>query len=397
MLRERILQTLDKQDNIDQRKLARIAGLSESSISRFLHGFEEVNFESVLKMVKHLYPQEEIEIMRDYIVTQKSRNARHGLEYCIMNKLTDELEVLIENLKDSANPLDKEWAGMYVLIRVMEKGDIALEDLLIKVEMYNPKEIEMDVLKSILKGYIYFNLNEYQSLTFHVRDVEHKIIKIKSNFIKDSFKVRYSLLMSTVKKQTNDLESSRNFSYIVLGQEHFQHVKGTAYHQIGYSYMLDDFHKADEKFNKAMNFYISQQNEHHINKLKLDRCFLYSYHQLDQDFNLPLENCSHLLNYIFYLIQKDEQSLALSHLNEINEENLSDWDQAFYWYYTGLLTEDTSDFYKSVEHFIQLGEYFFLRLPIDELRKLGENENALNILSTKENNNEKINKANPFK
>ncbi|GAA0352083.1 hypothetical protein [Bacillus horti] len=40
MLRARTIQTLEKQNNIDQRKLSHISGLSESSMSRFLHGYE---------------------------------------------------------------------------------------------------------------------------------------------------------------------------------------------------------------------------------------------------------------------------------------------------------------------------------------------------------------------
>ncbi|GAA0373925.1 hypothetical protein [Bacillus horti] len=87
MLQEQILRTLDERDGVDQRKLSYVANLNESSISRFLNGYEEINFESALRIVKFLYPEQERVIMATYIPTQKSKNARHALEYCVMSQL----------------------------------------------------------------------------------------------------------------------------------------------------------------------------------------------------------------------------------------------------------------------------------------------------------------------
>ncbi|GAA0352096.1 AimR family lysis-lysogeny pheromone receptor [Bacillus horti] len=398
MLRERIVQTLEKQNNIDQRKLSRIAGLSESSISRFLHGFEEANFEAVFKMVKYLYPAEELEIMTEYMITQKSRNLRFSLEYCSLNHLQAPFDIILEELSQSENRTDKEWASMYRLLHPSFSSTADPLERLHQVEMFKPKELEMQILKSIVKGHLYYDLREYQALVLHTLDVEAKIRKVKSSFIKDTFRVRLGLLMSVVHLYSNNLEKAREFSFSVLNQNYFEKVKGRAYNQLGYSYMLDDYDQSIMYLKEALTFFTVQKNIREIEDIKINLTFLKLFWKLDQ----PISNCTdyindynrYELNNIYYLIRLGDSLRAKQLLDDVDLTGRSHWELAFYWYYKGLLTNDVDCYYRSVSYFIKLDDYFHQRLPLAELQKLGENEIALKLLSRKGDYIDKDYKAN---
>lgn len=381
MLQERILQTLERRDNLDQRKLSHIANLNESSISRYLNGTEEINFESVLRMVKFLYPEEEKETMVEYIRTQKSRNARHALEYCAMNNCWAEVDELIQLLAKSTNPVDREWASMYELVKMRKEKHLPPIELLQKVEVIKPKEQEMQILKTILKAYLYFDLEEHYSLALHIEGTDALIKDIKSNFIKESFSVRKSLIMTLVYLYANNLEKSRHYCYAIIGQDFFEQYKAMAHNNLGQSYMFEDYQKSKDYFIKALNYFIMFDQKESIQEIKNSLAFLYSYWEIDQEFTLSLDDQSSFLNYIYYLIRKSELTLAQEYLNKIDLNHLSNWDKAFYYYYKALIHQDVSTYYQSVEAFLNVNDYYHLQLPLQELKKLGENEEALKIIS----------------
>lgn len=383
MLRERILLTLDKLDDIDQRKLSRVANLNESSISRYLNGFEEINFEAILRIVKFLYPEEEREIMAAYIPTQKSKNARYALEYCVMNQLWDLMEELIEMLSVSSNPVDKEWAAMYQLLLLRKEKLLSPMEQLDRIETFKPKELEMQIMKSMLKAYIYLDLKERYAIFLHIDGTETLINKVKSVFIRDSYTIRLSLIMSYIHLVENNLEKSREYSYSILEQNFFEDVKASAHQNIGTSYLLESFNKAEDHLKKALDFFIKHNQTAKIKRATLNLSFLRSYWDQDYTYTQEIDDHACLLNFIYYLIKKGESTLALEHINSINIKELSEWDKAFYYYYKGLLTNDITSFYYSVESFSNINDLFRIQLPLKELEKLGENEVALRILSSR--------------
>ncbi|GAA0356564.1 AimR family lysis-lysogeny pheromone receptor [Bacillus horti] len=388
MVQEQILQIIENKE-VAQRKLARIAGLSESSISRFLHGFEEVNFEAVLRMVKYLFPDKEFEIMKKYMLTQKSKNARISMEYCTVNRLHEELRELIENLASAVNPIDKEWAVMYQLILEHRGRKTPSYDLLTKVEVYKPKEIEMRVLKSILKGYIYYDLGQFGALSLHLKEAEVQIGEIKDGFLKDSFILRIDILMSMVYLLENNVEKAREYGKALLNKDWFEHTKAIAYSRLGHSYMFDDFYTSKMYLEKALKLYTEMEDWNNATIVEYDISFMSSYWKADQEHPKNLDDFEILTNYIYYLIQTGDKSFAEKLWNKIDVTALSERDQAFHWFYKGLLTDDTKYYYYSIDYFVKVSDYFHVRLPVDELLRLGENEEALKIFLRKGISHEK--------
>ncbi|WP_175495015.1 hypothetical protein [Paenibacillus sp. cl141a] len=80
-------------------------------------------------------------------------------------------------------------------------------------------------------------------------------------------------------------------------------------------------------------------------------------------------------------------------MNEIDINDLTDRQRAFCWYYKGLLKDETKFQYHSIDFFVKIADYYRLRLPVEELRKLGENEEALKIFLRKGISNEEDEKV----
>ncbi|GAA0378641.1 AimR family lysis-lysogeny pheromone receptor [Bacillus horti] len=381
MLQERILKTLESRDNLDQRKLSRIAGVSESTISRYLHGFDEINFESVLAIVKHLFPDGELSIMAEYVLTQKSRNARFALEYCWMNDLDEQLDYLIQSLATAVNPLDKEWAGMYELLKIRKSKAFTPVEMLKKVEVFKPKELEMDLLRVILKGYIYVDLQDFHSLSSYIPLIEEDVEKVKSSFIRDSFKVRIGLLMNYVSLLKNDIIKAREYSTWVVEQNYYEKKKGSAYYQLGYSYLFTDYEKASDYFQRAFTLFTRYQKASYIEAVNRDVSFLNSYWKIDRAFTYENKDYQTKSDYLYYLIQKGDLTEARILISGIDVSALADYDKAFYYYHFGLIENDLTSFRQSVRWFKKIGDQFHLQLPLEELKKLKEDQLVLEIFA----------------
>lgn len=382
MLQKRIRQVLDLRYDVDQRQLARIAGVNESSISRYLNGFEEINFEAILKIVKHLFPEQEKEQIKELVPALKSRNARFALEYCIMNHLTEPCDYLIELLKASSNPVDKEWAALYQLFRLRQKKALPLKELLQQVEVFNPKTAEMQVLRTIFKVYIYFDMNAHQFLPWLTKDLEAQIDNMKSPLMQNSFRVRLSLIMSYVSLFANDVHQARYHSTFVIRQDFFEHVKGTAYHQLGHSYFFESYELASKYLRKAIEHYEKDQLKRLAYSSKILLSYLKSHWHKERIFSFKMNSYMERSEYIYHLIQTGDTEQAGKILQKIDEASTPDWAKGFHYFYLGLLHQDRDFFYHSVDWFKATGDYFHCQLPIRQLNQLNENKVVLKILSS---------------
>lgn len=382
MLQERIRQTLRHRPDLDQRKLSKMAQINESSISRYLKGFEELNFEAIFRIVKELYAEEEKEIMQEYVLTLKSKNARHALEYCVMNQLGEPCDQLLEDLLTSTNPVDKEWATLYHLVRQHQIKPFSTHELLKRVEVFNPKEVEMQILKTILKSYIYFELNAHEFLVLYARGLEEQIEALKSSFIKESFRVRFSLLMSYVTLYANELKKARYYCFIVIRQDYYEHVKARAYQYLGHSYLFSSYEKASKYLQYALSLHQSLDGKNQAYSTALTLSFLQSYWQIKQEFTFELKGAAEYSAYIYDLIQHGELKLAKETIEQIDVDTAPESIKGFYYYYIGLIHGQRDAFYRSVHAFKAVGDYFHCQLPLQELAKYKENKLVLQMLTT---------------
>ncbi|MCY8415485.1 hypothetical protein MOC73_03565, partial [Bacillus spizizenii] len=58
-----------------------------------------------------------------------------------------------------------------------------------------------------------------------------------------------------------------------------------------------------------------------------------------------------------------------------------DNDYGIHFYLKGLAYQDKRYFYESIKHFKLSGDLFSVRLPLDQLREMGEDEQILDLLA----------------
>lgn len=382
MLQERILHTLAITKDLDQRKLSRIAGVSESSFSRYLYGLENITLHSALKIVKYLYPDQEKEIMSEYVLTQKSRNARFALEYCNINNLIQPFKQLLNNLSDSVNPVDKEWVILYELLGQLKEKTIRLDELKESVELFNPKELEMQIMKQLFKAYISFLENDTSGLRLHVSGIEDLIKGIKSEFLKDCYNMRLGIIMGHVSLISNDIEETRYYCSLVINQNLFEELKALAYNNLGHTYMFDNYDVSKGYFETCLKLYTNptEHNQDNREVVELNISFLQSYWKIEREFSLDIhKNHKTLASYIFYLIQKGDLTRAKEYASKVDSSSLSDFDHAFHYYYLGLIYQSKKYFYHSIKWFQRAEDFFRIQLPIKKLLEMGEDEELLSV------------------
>ncbi|GAA0373557.1 AimR family lysis-lysogeny pheromone receptor [Bacillus horti] len=380
MLRTHILNQLDRK-RIGQRNLAKIAGVSESTISRFLNDRDELNFESILKIVKFLFPEKEKEYIEEYATTQKSMNARYCMEYCMIHRLWHITEGIIATLYDSTNPLDREWARVYELELLRVNKRIEYGELLTELKRYYPKAIEVQILHTFVTAYAYYDMNKHSLLYDLLEGLDQQIEQVKSPFMRDCFNIRLGLLLNRYFLLQNKVEQAREYSYKVINQDVAEHVKGLAYLYLGESYLYEDYETGKAHIEKAYLIFVDTERAENARHAQQSLSFLQSYWKVDREFLLELDSDRAVVEYSHYLLGKDEKVEAKKMLDTIDVENLPDWDKGFFYYSLGLLEKHELAFHYSVKWFKKTENAFHLQLALHELKKMETNEVLLEILN----------------
>ncbi|GAA0371520.1 AimR family lysis-lysogeny pheromone receptor [Bacillus horti] len=380
MLRERIFKQLEKMD-MGQRQLAKIVNVSESTISRYLNGRDELKFESTLRIVQYLFPAQEKSLIVEYALTQKSYNARCCLEYCLIHNIWDVNDRIIEKLSHSGNPIDREWAKIYEYVLNYHRKDMSDEELLEQVLKFHPNSFEVNMMKKILLGYIYFFQKNFNLMLEHIRDLDQKILEVKSTFIQSCLVTRYGLIMMHVHMFLNHIPETRRLCELVIEQCMTNNAKASAYHALGHSYLFEDYDKAQMYLTLAMELFKNEGRQENYLEAYYTLSFVQSYWRIEREFPFELHTQKELDEYIFYLIQKGDIAIAREICKKMNVESMDDWEKAFYYYYLGLMEDHKTFFYQSVRYFRQAQNRFHLQLPIYALKNKNENETLLQIFN----------------
>lgn len=378
MLRERILKQLERRD-IGQRQLAQVASVNESTISRYLNGHDELKFDSTLKIVQYLFPDDEKEYIAEYALTQKSHNARCCLEYCLIHRIFDVMEKLIPKLLVSSNPIDREWAKVYAfeLMRVNKK--ITDEQLVKDLLSFNPNSLEVSIMHKLIIGYIYFYQSKINVMIEFLKEVEDNLQKVNSKFIRDCLFTRYGMLIMNVHLSKNNLPKVREVCHLIIEQGITESSKGSAYHVLGHSYLFENFEKAQGYLQMALQCFSKNKNESYYNQTLYTLSFHQSYWRVDREFPFELNSYQDRDEYIFYLIQKNDHEQAKALMDQICVDELSDDQKAFYYYYLGLIEDDKIMHYESVRYFRKIQDRFHVQLAVRALEKMNENKTLLQI------------------
>jgi hypothetical protein len=369
MLRELIDHELEIRD-LEVETLAETIGIQALAIRGFING-EHLEFQHVLGMISFLFPEREKEIIEEYILTLDNVTARIGLEYCMTNGLLDTADVLIDRLKASNDPEDSQWAMVYKWHRKGQKGEGHPLERIQEANQMHPKTTEMFILLQIGVIYDFFDVGSFGKCFESAYGLEYIIPQVEDKFMRESLNVRLGQTLSAICLHINQLEEARKYVRLVLNHTESESFKAMAYHSLGNTFILDDF-------DQALN-YLKKSD---VEKYKGSINFLHNYWGIESpylDFGSTRPGDVH--DVAFYWIRKGNTDKANKLLEGIQISKLSDYKLGFHYYYVGLITKQKEDFYKSIKHFKVAGHKYFRRCPLEELQKLGDSEELIEILS----------------
>jgi tetratricopeptide (TPR) repeat protein len=360
MIREMIDHELARR-NVEYETLAGAIGVQAPSIRSFING-EYIEFQHVLKMTKYLFPERERELMKEYILTSDIETGKIGLEYCMTHSLLDTADVLIDRLRVSNEPEDIEWAMVYELHRKGQKGVGHPLERIQEANQMHPKTREMFILLQIGVIYDFFDVGSFEKCFELAYGLEYLIPKVDDVFLRGSLNVRLGQTLSAISLHINQLEEARKYVRLVLDHTDSETFREMAYHNLGNTFILDDFDKA--------LYYLKKSN---IMKCKGSINFLHNYWDVEPPYlNFESMQPDDVHDVAFHLIRKGETSEAKKLLEGIHLSTLDDYKLGFHYYYVGLITKHKEDFFRSIKHFEVAGHNYFRRCPLKELEKLGE-------------------------
>lgn len=383
-LKQKILNVCEDQRGIAE-ELAKIAGYANGTgLLRAIREERNLSFYGLLKVVRHLFPDQEKELMVDHALTVdvNKKTARYLLEYFEINKLHESKRRLINKMLNCKNLESQEFAAVYNIDDQYLTGEI---DYLEAIKLYDSLKIKKsDEMKAgivLFKNYCYMD-KQMHSISYELaKNLDEVIDNFKETYIQETFYSRLMIFRVAFLVRDGKIQQSRDLCSQLINRVEDSYFKSWAFLHLGNSYIVSDYKKA--------NFYLTtgyklSQGEHDIAEKNIKRSLNFVntlWGKQADHLNLKSNHPSDVHEVIFYYIKKGQKTEALKKLNQMNLDEMTVSNKAFHYYFRGFVENPIENFSLSVKCFMEANDVHFRNLPIIELKKLGIHESVLNILA----------------
>ena len=377
-----------QQRDITIKELAVISKTTSATISRFLSGkIENLRFEYLLPIIQYLFPQNELEIMKNYCAMLEGQNARLALDYASFNHLTD-LEIkLIEKLRMSKNEKDIEWAQLYEIYRRSRTRELFGWDLVKELDALNPSDDEAVCFLTLMYMHAYVHISRRSAYEYGKR-AEWALNKVANPYLINVFTLRYSLLQLLNSFYLGKEEELLFYSSNILRLEKRRYQIGIVYHALGEFYNYIDFEKSEAYLRKALQIFEEIQHEDLQFAVRGSLMHLYNFWRKEPPYLYPdSDNLYYKMEYARYLINQSELEKAKEILRFAEKKLLLEKHEdkftlhadylGQYWYYMGLAYDNKDYLYESIIEYNKGEIYVATLAPALELLRRGEGLSAV--------------------
>ncbi|ARJ76186.1 MULTISPECIES: AimR family lysis-lysogeny pheromone receptor [Bacillus] len=301
------------------------------------------------------------------------------LEMSDINEQYEQTDALIDQLINSSCSIEREWAAMYQIKRKQDRGEINAHQALKAIGKLDPKSQEMRVFTYIIPLYYYLRMAEYSNLAEMSTVVDLDFIE-NNEQIKSSFYNRLMALLGASAFSQNNMTQARFYCSYGINVTNIDRLVAYSYLTLGNTYLLDDYEKAKEYYLAGLKH--TENNP--LAKLQLTRslCFLENHWNQENFWLNPDSNeVTDIQEIAHYHIKKNNLQQAKEILENLEEQPNIHNDFGIHFYLKGLAYEDKRFFYESIKHFKLSGDLYSIRLPLDKLREMGEDEQILDLLA----------------
>ncbi|MEH7116143.1 AimR family lysis-lysogeny pheromone receptor [Neobacillus vireti] len=375
-----ILKKMENERGLSE-KLASISGYSSGSAFKKIivdEGKDIEKLDGFMDVVDYICNEDE-RLNKEQLILDFTKGLDNNtitikllLEYFTLYYRYDHVETIVNKLKASNKKDFEEFGLVYEIQRQVQTKQITpLEGIVELTKYIHSKKIEVRVAAKIFISYCQYDMRNINLLDSYIDEIESEVDKIKNDFLRKSYQGRIFRLRVDINLHTDKIGKLIESLFVIENAPN--PTKTMVYLQIGNSYMIKSYEKAMYYFNKAMEYKtIKSENEikQSINFTSL------LWNKLD-----VFKSDGSLSNDLFYHVRSGNKGKAEETIKQIDFEKLTTSGKAFNCFYRGLLYNDKSLFFKSVEYFISVGEKFYRQLPIMELKKMGEQDYILSALS----------------
>ncbi|OOR23203.1 AimR family lysis-lysogeny pheromone receptor [Bacillus wiedmannii] len=376
---QEVLNKISNQINFHRmstRKIGKQINTTHVTISNFLNGKSQMRSNTYGELLKEVFPDDvntrRACCERYFSQTDKPMNKRLAMDYLAVHGEQELLKQLIDVEKISHDKDTREWAYVYELVYLRNKGELSGKSLQKRLHQAK-KEIklsttEMRVLFEILSLFATADRRNFKLMNDTAAILFEEIDLISDPYIKLSFEYKIKECMIQGLLMSGEVEKARTTCHEIINREElrrrFPMIVATAYGTLGESYTFESFEtatyyisKAIELLEKKLNARMSLRNDMMINTIE----FLKIKWKADLNNVHPI----HLAEKAYLEIQLGNNEKAIQMLKSLEEANgeLS----AFQLYYMALAKNDKSLFVESLNKFEQLGNIFYSQLPKKKL------------------------------
>lgn len=376
---QEVLNKISNQINFHRmstRKIGKRINTTHVTISNFLNGKSQMKSNTYGELLKEVFPDDvntrRMCCEKYFSQTDKPMNKRLAMDYLAVHGEQELLKQLIDVEKISHDKDTREWAFVYELIYLRNKGELSGNTLQKRLHQAK-KEIkisttEMRVLFEILSLFATADRRNFKLMNDTAVILLEEIAAISDPYIKLSFEYKIKECMIQGLLMSGEVEKARTTCHEIINREElrrrFPMIVATAYGTLGESYTFESFEmathyisKAIELLEKKLNARMSLRYDMMINTIE----FLKIKWRVDLNNVHPI----HLAEKAYLEIQLGNNEKAIQMLESLEEVNgeLS----AFQLYYMALAKNDKSLLVESLNKFEQLGIIFYSQLPKKKL------------------------------
>lgn len=368
------IRNLQADDRTLLTRLNKVTGYCPTSgaISKWLDKPEREldSFQSLIAIVKEVYPHDEISAMVEYSKTlsESKKAARHMLEWLSVNRQIEAFGELLDRMKNCKSSDAKEWAGLYDFIYQVQTNYSQLDfnQQLRDLAMCKTTTNETYVFRRLLEIYTSYYKKDFKATYELCNGLENLINDIKEEYIKTTYLARlYEMKGYVSLKVLNKPKTARKFADKSIKLSIGQRYVAYAYFVKGLSYMFESYDKSKYNLEKSRNLYEDCNYEISVTEVEDKLELLNAFWDVDTSFDFKQHEA--------YYNAKHEEHMP-------NDINIT--DEAYRLLIEGVYKKDENTLVESLIEYLRRGDTFLGQMPKIELAKMGYNEGFINRLMT---------------
>lgn len=349
--------------NMTQVQVAEKMDMSYKMLNYWLKGNKEMPLDMYLNLLNAVYSEVTDEKITEYAKHINSTlRIQELFEWCWQNSKTEIADHIFGKLQGV-----KSWEKYLEIQTLIFKRNNGLS----KEEFYQKIDgielIKGDMIETKLIYHLAMLYFEYDNLAlgllqYRVNKIFNILDKINSSYIKKSIgiKVQHIMLVWLFKtSQTDKFVESLKLIEDEFTPQEFPRVMKYLFYTCAEFYMFTNPQKSRSYIEKSMRIKV-KSTDYANTEMKKTLDFINIYTGNYEA--LYLEDARETAYYLIKTGRREEGVKLLKEMDKL--------DSPFSLYYLGLGTGELSYYFKSIERFSQQGNYHYMQLPLNEIRKL---------------------------